>query len=434
MNLAGFCRAASRPLLVAWLLVPCLWAGSPLLVGGADQPKLQQPRPTGGLQAAPDSPSRYFGAKPGSLAQARAKFQSGDKKMAIAVRNLLEEADEALRVKPPSVTEKSKVPPSGDRHDYMSLAPYYWPDPKSKTGLPYVRHDGKVNPESRDLRANDGPRIKLLGNSIETLALAYYFTANEAYAVHAAQFARVWFLEPATRMNPHFGFAQAVRGENDGRGTGIIEARSIAQAADALGLLAVSKSWTPADQQALDTWLETFLNWLLTSNAGREECRAKNNHGTLFDVQTARLALCLGRKDLARRILEEAQQRRIAVQIEPDGRQPLELVRTASFSYSRLNLEALGELATLGEHVGVDLWHFTMPDGRSIRAALDFLLPFVKKPAKKWPFEQIKSRHDEEFLPILRAAALAYTASDYEQVIWQYPDAPSKRFQLVFVR
>ena len=377
---------------------------------------------------------RYFAAKPGALAKAKARLAAGDQELGHALTNLLAEAEMAKQETPPSVTHKAKLPPSGDRHDYMSRAPYYWPDPAKENGLPYVRHDGKVNPESRDERANDSPRIKLMAGAVETLALAYYFTGNEAYAAQAAKFARTWFLDPATRMNPNFKFAQAVPGQNDGRGSGIIEARAIAQAADALGLLAHSKSWPAADQRSLAAWLGTFLDWLLTSKTGRDEQAAKNNHGTLFDGQTARLALCLGRTDLARQILEEAKAHRIAPQIEPDGRQPQELARTASFGYSRLNLEGLCELATLGEHAGVDLWYFTTPDGRGIRRALEFMLPYLDRPAKPWPFPQIKPSHPSDFLGILRAAALAYDAPEFARLVGKYPDAPQGRFQLLFAK
>jgi len=377
---------------------------------------------------------RYFSAKPGGLIKAKEKLTTGDESLTKALNKLVKDADKALAEAAPSVMSKEKLPPSGDKHDYMSLAPYFWPNPDTKDGLPYVRHDGKANPESRDPKANDSPAIKVMGDNVETLALAYYFTGNETYAEGAAQVARVWFLDPATRMNPHLKYAQAIMGVNDGRGTGILEALHISVAADALGLLAESKAWPKADQKALKEWLRTYHDWLIQSEPGKDEHRAKNNHGTFYDVQAVRIALVIGRIDPAKRILEEAKQRRIAVQIEPDGKQPLELDRTTSFSYSRFNLFALTELATLGEHVGVDLWNFTTKDGRSIRKAIDFMLPYADVPPKPWTLPQIKDKHESEFMPIFRQATLAYGGDGYEAVIAKYEDSPSKRFRLLFVK
>ncbi len=57
------------------------------------------------------------------------------------------EADKAMSEGPFSVMDKKDTPPSGDKHDYMSLAPYWWPNPATKDGLPYIRHDGETNPE-----------------------------------------------------------------------------------------------------------------------------------------------------------------------------------------------------------------------------------------------------------------------------------------------
>lgn len=376
---------------------------------------------------------RYFGANPGALIKAKARLAAGDQELAPALKKLLAEADEALNKTPPSVMDKTRIPPSGDQHDYMSLAPYFWPNPKSTNGLPYIRRDGEVNPDSRDKKLNDSPRISLMGGSIETLALAYYFSGDEKYAAHAAKFARVWFLDPATRMHPNLKFAQAVSGVNDGRGTGILEGRHIAVAADALGLLAGSKSWTAADQKQLNEWLNNYLDWLLTSKPGQDEANAKNNHGSWFDVQAARIALCLGRTDDARRIVEAAKQRRIAVQIEPDGSQPLELARTKSLGYSCFNLVALSELGTLGKHAGVDLWQFETADGRSLRRALEFLLPYADQPAKPWPYQQIAVKNDfSDVLPAFRQAALACKNPAFAEIIGKNPAAGSQRFQLLF--
>ncbi len=43
------------------------------------------------------------------------------------------------------MTDKQIAPPSGDPHDYVSFARYYWPDPAKPDGLPYVNRDGQHN-------------------------------------------------------------------------------------------------------------------------------------------------------------------------------------------------------------------------------------------------------------------------------------------------
>lgn len=376
-------------------------------------------------------PSRpFFGARPGALEKAKVAATS-DESAKKALKKLIADADKALAVTPPSVMQKSKVPPSGDKHDYMSIAPYYWPNPATKDGLPYLRKDGKVNPESRDEAANDTLRARLVGSSVETLALAYHFTGEQKYAEHAAKILRTWFLDPATKMTPHFRFAQAIPGVNDGRGTGILEARGLADAADAATLLHGSKHWAAADQQALLAWAATYFEWLTTSKNGLDERAAKNNHGTWYDVQAAKWALVLGRKDQAKEICAEAASRRIGVQIQPDGKQPLELVRTASFSYSCFNLRALSALAGLGEHAGVDLWKHRAADGRSLVVALDFLVPYLGKNPKPWTMQQIHETNDDDVLPVLRAAALATGDARYESLLKEYSDHRSKRLQLL---
>ena len=379
-------------------------------------------------------PSRpFFGARPGALEKAKVAATS-DESAKKALKKLIADADKAVAVTPPSVMQKTKVPPSGDKHDYMSIAPYYWPNPATKDGLPYVRKDGKVNPESREEAANDTLRARLVGTTVETLALGYYFTRDEKYAEHAATVLRTWFLDPATKMTPHFRFAQAVPGVNDGRGTGILEARGLADAADAAILLNGSKHWSAADQQALLAWGDVYFEWLLGSKNGQDEHAAKNNHGTWYDVQAVKWALVLGRKDKAKEICAEAATRRIGVQIQPDGKQPLELARTASFSYSCFNLRALSALAGLGEHAGVDLWKHRSADGRSLVAALDFLVPYLGKSPKPWTMQQIHESNDDDVLPVLRAAALATADDRYESLLKEYSDHRSKRLQLLAPR
>ena len=94
------------------------------------------------------------------------------------------EAQKALAEGPFSIVNKPATPPSGDKHDYLSQAPYFWPDPKSPDGLPYIRRDGERNPEIN--RITDHRSLDQLESSLETLALAYYFKGDETYAESTA--------------------------------------------------------------------------------------------------------------------------------------------------------------------------------------------------------------------------------------------------------
>jgi hypothetical protein len=265
------------------------------------------------------------------------------------------------------------------------------------------------------------------------LALSYYLKGDEAYAARAAVLLRAWFLDPATRMNPNLQYAQGIPGINTGRGIGLIETRGLTRVVDAIGLLAGSKAWTDGDQRGLTAWYSSFLNWMLESKNGRDESAAKNNHGTYYDVQACSFALFVGRPGLATEILKASRSKRIATQIEPDGRQPLELVRTKAWSYSVGNLDGLMLLATLGERVGVDLWKFQTPDGRSIRKATEYLIPYSLGDSK-WPYQQLGEWPPNMLFPLLRRAELRFGDERFRSLITKVPRTnPSDRTSLLHV-
>jgi hypothetical protein len=268
---------------------------------------------------------------------------------------------------------------------------------------------------------------------VRTLGLAHWFTRDERYAGKAAILARVWFLAPATRMNPNLDYSQAIAGKNSGRGAGILDAHYLVDLCDGLTLLAGSPAWTATDSAAMQAWLADYYHWLTTSANGRDEAAAANNHGSWYDVQAAGLALALGRSDDAKRILSAIPTKRIARQIEPDGSQPLELARTRPFNYSVFNVEALMHAARLGRHVGIDLWSFRTSDGRSLRAAVLDLVTYLN-PSVAWPRKDLDQPARGRLRPIL-AEALSHVDDLRLHELWRKfgaESAPGEHWRLWF--
>ncbi|MEI9974388.1 MAG: alginate lyase family protein [Ignavibacteriota bacterium] len=197
--------------------------------------------------------------------------------------------------------------------------------------------DGERNPEINGIA--DHTNMDRMASDSQSLALAWYFTHDERYAARAALLLRAWFLDPATRMNPNLNFGQYIPGINEGRGIGIIETRGLTSAVDAVGLLAGAPAWSDADRKGMELWFSEFTKWLQESANGKDEAKAANNHGTFYDLQVADFLLFTHQDGPAKEFLSASRAKRIAAQIEPDGRQPLETDRTRGISYRRDEFE-----------------------------------------------------------------------------------------------
>jgi hypothetical protein len=305
-----------------------------------------------------------------------------------AAKYILRDAEKALSTDILTVMDKETIPPSGDKHDYISAGRYWWPDPKNPSG-PYIRRDGVVNSE---IDKFDRGILSSMAKSVKNLSIAYYLTSDEKYALKAVQNLRKWFLNPSTKMNPNMNFGQTISGRNNGkgRGEGIIDTYSFVDMLDGVELLKTSKHYTPQFAEGLTNWFSTYLDWMMTSEIGNEEFTAKNNHGTAFDVQATRYALFVGKEDIARKFIAEFPERRLFTQIEPDGSQPLELARTTALGYSTFNLTHILDMCCQAKSLNVDLFNSKSADGRSISKAFDFLGQFVGKPQSNFPYKQIK--------------------------------------------
>ncbi len=350
-----------------------------------------------------------FLANQAKLDAVKTSLQNGEKTYSRNYLAIMSKAKKLLKMEPLSVATKEQMPPSGDKHDYMSLATYWWPDPSGDKNAPYIRKDGEHNPEIYDYK--DPDNYPLVCRNIFHLALAYYLSDETVYAEKAIRLTRCWFLDTASRMNPNFTYAQAIKGRNDGRGSGLIENRDIIYVVDAVELLKTSKLFSNNDVQGMKKWFSDFLQWMITSKNGHDESKAQNNHGSWYDCQVLSLSLATGNRELAlkhaNRIFEK-----IGKQITPEGKQPAELERTNAYHYSFFNLEALGNLARLAANVGVDGWNYTSPDGGSIKKAIEFMYPYTIN-EKPFPYKQLWERKKSSPVRVYVYAYGAYGESKY---------------------
>jgi hypothetical protein len=345
----------------------------------------------------------------GHLANLKARVAAKDDMALASVARLREKADKLLDKQPMSVMEKDRTPPSGNKHDYMSQAPYFWYDSSKPNGLPYINRDGQRNPEI--YKITDRRYIGELDEASRTLALAWWLTGDEKYAQKATLLLRAWFLDDKTSMNPNLDYAQGVPGITTGRSYGIIESIALTGIADAATLLHGSSSWTKKDEDGLREWYTRFLDWMLTSKNGTEEHAAKNNHGIWYLAQAVDFALFTDNREKARQLAREGMAR-VDSQIRPDGTMPLELARTNGLWYSTYSLQAFFTLARLAETVNIDLWNYHNAGGAGIRTALDWLRPYAMGD-KKWEYQQITPYNQEVFYELLVQAGLAYRDQGY---------------------
>jgi hypothetical protein len=284
-----------------------------------------------------------------------------------------------------------------------------WPNSSTPDGLPYIRKDGQINPDSRCEEKSDKKAFYGVCGAILSLALAYWYTGIAKYKEKAHEYITVWFIDAETRMNPNVEYSQYIcrhelspvrrqvsagEEEEPGReaqcaeetndlGLCVLEGRVLLYVLDGLALInhhdtvleaAHEDSRLISLNSEFRKWLQQYFDWLLESPTGIAGGNLKNNHGTWYDVQLSHMALFLGRRDVAESVLQRGLQRRIELQINVDGHQPLEQKRSKSTEYEIFNLMALSRLANIGKAVGVDYWSHVSSDGRSMVRAVECIL------------------------------------------------------------
>jgi hypothetical protein len=295
---------------------------------------------------------------------------------------VLKAANEHLSEKPVTVTASHSPRSAGGPHDFFSEGDYWWPDPKNPGG-PYIQRDGESNPDNfvEHRRA-----LMRLSVQVPALAAAWKLTGDGRYAKHAARHLRAWFVDERTRMNPSLQYAQAIHGRTTGRGTGIIDTIHLVEVARAVEVLEGSRALSRAELDGIKKWFADYLDWMTTSKNGIEEREAKNNHGTCWVMQVAAFAHLTGDEKLLDYCRNRFKTALVPNQMAADGSFPQELRRTKPYGYSLFNLEAMSTICQILSTPEDDLWTFELPDGRGMRKALEYMVPFVRD-KKTWPLK-----------------------------------------------
>jgi hypothetical protein len=306
------------------------------------------------------------------------------------VRQLRVLAARELHNGPWSVTAHRPEGSKFDPHDYFSEGPYFWPDPKNPTG-PYIRRDGRRNPD-RFVHNHDD--LGAMATCVLTLGAATYFLDDAGMARHALEILYTWFVDPNTRMNPNLEHGQAIRGVNDGRGTGLIDTVSLIHCVQGILLLKKAGQMNDRMSVALAEWFSLFLIWMTTSPKGKAEGKSGNNHATWWTAQVAAYATLLRNTGALDEAWEHYKTYLVPEEIKPNGSCPREEARTNSLSYSTMNADGFATLCRIAQSWKVDLWSFETPQGISYQRLVRYVEPFVLHP-EKWKGEQISKFNND---------------------------------------
>lgn len=349
------------------------------------------------------------------LAATKQRILQRDRVLMPAYRQLIDEADEVMESPAETVIFKPAPPPGGDSHDYWSLAPNWWPNTKSRNGLPYALRKGQPNPEAES-DSFDKTRLARMADQALTLGLAFYLTGSEEYAGRGTAIIWAWCCDSVTRMAPHLEFGHARPGVSHGTHSGIIETRHLIKIIEAARLLEPSVSWSNVVSAKVSGWFEEYLDWLSTSRFGKQEAAERGQHGVWYDAQVAVYALYIGKKNLARSIVGEVVPRRMIHTIDRDGTIPHEPTREGSFS----TLEALFTLAAVGERIGIDIYKLVLPHGVSLKEAFDAAAPWLADNSQ-WPHGMDGKYDSFAFTPLFHRATLVYDDARYTDRLRDLP-------------
>lgn len=319
-------------------------------------------------------------------------------------------------------TDRSKLPSSIDRNDYVSLHRYSWPD---STGRYTIYDESKSNPEIYNY---DRPKLDKISTAIFYLSLAYFYTKEEDYARKATELISNWFLNEETKMNPNLNYAQVALGfeEISGSYQGIIDTVDFIKVIDSISLIFGSRYWTNSKHIELKAWFYSFSKWIDNRYPIDAFCKETwcNNISTWMDAQKTIYYLFTEQEErLNSRSSIQPIQEKIELQFTSEGFQRDERTRTQSQHYFYFNLKAYMNIAHMRMQRTPDDRHWQVlnsPDFGGIKPSLDIIVNYLLNEEDASDFFNPSSEFDNcRYLEIFRPAAIAFNHPEYEGVAQQ---------------
>ena len=290
-------------------------------------------------------------------------------------------------------------------------------NPKTPDCLPWVSHDGLINPES-----DFGPKRELrkIIQSVFTLAVSGYFIDNK-YSLHAVNLLKNWFLDKNNGMNPNLENAQMVPGLNLGRRAGVIDSHIWINIIVALDFL----EKTVDDKQFFSdmrNWFARYADWLMLSPRGKDALSIGNNISSWCIAQILAFSIFSKQRSNYIDLCKQFFKKFISEQMDKNGCFTKEISRTRSLHYSLFNLQALTIAAEILYQHDENLYNWHDANGHCLQKSFDFLVPFLLK-EKTWPYKQIADEHiPKQFC--FNIATLRYNNDRYTKINYVFTKAP----------
>lgn len=340
---------------------------------------------------------------------------------------IIKKAERYLDELPRTVTADRCVRSQGGCHDFYSEGDYWWPNPKQPDG-PYIRRDGETNPDNFVAHRHSMVRLSEI---VGTLASAYVITKEEQYVKQAVLHLRAWFVDERTRMNPCLHYGQAIMGRYPGRGIGIIDTIHLVEVARGTKLLCSSPVFALEDQTLIKNWFRDYLTWINSHDYGKSEKAHPNNHGVCWSLQAGAFADLIEDAPQLAWIRNQFKTVYLQEMMDERGGFPAELCRTKPYGYSLFVIDAMAGVAQIASTQEDDLWCFELPDGRSMRKGLAFIVPYIQD-KRSWPLKPDLMYWDAWPVrhPSLLFAGIQFENADYLST-WLQLEADPKTFEVL---